>query len=84
MGKRALAVFTTFSQLLGITLKPDKADVGARVAFLGLQGYFPCRANDMKLQISLTGEKASICGSLDRLYPERGSTSAHELESLIC
>ena len=34
----------------------------------------------MKLQISLTGEKASICGPTVRIYRERGSIHALELD----
>ena len=41
LGPQALATFVRFCALLGINLKVAKSQVGSRITFLGLAGFFP-------------------------------------------
>ena len=83
LARKAMAVFSRFCDLLGITLKTGKSEVGTRVAFLGLQGWFPSAENKYTLHISLPGDKRKACESLLADYIHRRSISHQELEKLI-
>lgn len=38
---RDLAVFSRFSQLVGVGLKPGQSSAGSQITFVGLLRYFP-------------------------------------------
>ena len=80
---RALGNFTRFCELLGIQLKVEKSAVCPMVTFLDLGGFFPCAANGVKLQLSLTEEKASKWAVLIDSFAKAGGISHQELEGLI-
>ena len=83
LAKAALEAFKAFCELLGIRLKAEKEEVGPRVTFLGLRGFFPCRENGWKLQITLPSDKAKAWADYVRSFRQRGSIHALELETLI-
>ena len=41
LGRKALGISTRFRQLLGISMKTAKSQVGERVVFLGMEWAFP-------------------------------------------
>ena len=81
--ERALSTFTSFCPKLGIRLKPPKSEWGQMVTFLGAEGSFPCRANDYKLSVALTAEKANKWDADVAGYIRNRSISSHELGNLI-
>ena len=83
LAARALSTFTAFCSKLGIQLKEEKSEWGAKVTFLGLQGFFPCRAYNFQLSVSLTPEKALSRAAEIQSFVERRSISSSELEKLI-
>ena len=83
LGNKELQVFTTFCSLLGIRLMEGKSEVGPRIAFLCLSGWFPGRYNGHTLHISLPDEKRTAWAALLRDYTCKGSTAHQELEKLI-
>ena len=83
LGEKALATFTSFCSKLGIRLKPAKSEWGHRITFLGREGSFPCKANNCKLSVSLTDEKARKWADEVSGYGRNRSISSPELEKLI-
>ena len=69
--------------MLGIQLKSPKSEWGQRVTFLGLEGSFPCRANDYKLPVSFPADKARRWTKEVSSFISAGSITSHELEKLI-
>ena len=59
LGEDALRVFTRFCNLLWISLKPGKSEVGSVLTFLGILGSFPDPPNRDQLRISLPPGKKS-------------------------
>ena len=80
---KSLAVFTSFCDILGIRLKPGKSEVGSRIAFIGLRGWFPRRENDLALHISLPGGKRAAWAALLDDFIRTRSIKRQELEKLI-
>ena len=62
LSNKAMAVFSRFCEIMGITLKPGKSEVGAKITFIGLLGWFPSAENGCALHISLSPgrEKESL------------------------
>ena len=83
LGEKALAIFTRFCSVLGITLKPGKSQVGSKIVFLGLLGEFPSHRNGHKLSISLPPEKRKNWPQLLASYLKEGSITHSCLEKLI-
>ena len=77
--QKAMTALSRFCELLGVTLKTGKSEVGTRVAFLGLHGWFPTAENTYTLHISLLGDKRKGCASLLAEYITRRSISHQEL-----
>ena len=55
----AQIAFRSLCQAIGVCLKPDKADAGNQIVFLGLKGTFPSLANGRQLLVTLPDEKAN-------------------------
>ena len=83
LASRGLRVFSRWRELLGISLKLAKSEVGPRITFLGLLGSSPSVAGGMKLQVALTEEKASRWTASISNYLKEGVISSNELEKLI-
>ena len=83
LARKALSVFSSFCETLGITLKQGKSEVGPRITFLGLRGSFPSKANDFQLGISLPPEKAAKWATAIASLIKARSVSHQQLESLI-
>ena len=83
LANRALATFTAFCSKLGITLKTAKSEVGQEVTFLGLRGSFPCKANNFKLSVTLTPDKAKAWAEEIELFIRQRSIPSPVLEKLI-
>ena len=79
----ALKTFTSFCSLLGIKLKSEKSDCGPRLTFLGIEGYFPCKANGMRLRVPLPETKAQKWAPLLQQVLTGRKIGIVELESLI-
>ena len=67
----ALHVFTLFCSKLGIALRTAKSEVGRRVTFLGLEGDFPCEADNYTLSARLTSDKAEAWAGQISSFPKR-------------
>ena len=72
IARKGLQTFTQLRQLLGITLKSAKSEVGPHITFLGLRGSFPSQQNGMKLTASLTPEKAQRWTGVIRQHLKEG------------
>ena len=79
----ALQTFTSFCATLGIKLKKEKSAYGDRLVSLGLEGFSPCKANNMELRVSLPVEKGGKWSSAISLTLAEGKISAHALERII-
>ena len=75
-------VFTSFCRVLGIRLKRKKTEVGRRLTFLGLEGFFPVRDNGMLLSVDLTDGKKRKWADRISQFLDAGMISHKELESL--
>ena len=78
----ALLTFSLFCSKLGIKLQIEKSEVGRMVTFLGLEGDFPCEANNFRLSVTLTKEKAKIWTNRIRTYLKTGAISPKSWGSL--
>ena len=58
IAKKGLRTFTRRCDLLGISLKTAKSEVGPNITFLGLLGSFRSKINGMQIKVTLTKEKA--------------------------
>ena len=83
LSNKALAVFSRFCEIMGITLKPGKSEVGPKITFLGLLGWFPTAENNYTLHISLPEEKRQAWSALLADFISKRSLSHQELEKLI-
>ena len=83
LASKAMAAFSRFCETVGITLKAGKSEVGTRVAFLGIQGWFPTAGNRYALHIPLPGGKRKARAALLADYIARRSISHQELAKLI-
>ena len=81
--RKALEISTIFCQLLGISLKKAKSQVGEMIVFLGMEGAFPSPANAMRLPARLHPEKASKWIDTTKLFLQQGRVGHRDLESLI-
>ena len=61
----AHVAFRTLCKAIGVSLKPEKADAGNTIAFLGLRGGFPSATNGGRLKISLPSDKAGKWATLN-------------------
>ena len=83
MDPEALSSFARFCAPLGIRPEIKKSLVGARIAFLGLEGFAPPPGNSMRLSARLKADKASKCVDSIRLFLEKGRTGHKAMGSLI-
>ena len=83
LGRKALEILTIFCQILGISPKAAKSQVGEKVGSLGVEGTFPSPANAMKLSVRLTPEKASMWIDALKLFLRQSRVGHRVLESLI-
>ena len=83
LGRKALEIFSKFCQLLGISLKASKSQVGDKVVFLRLEGSFPSPQNSMQISVRLTPDKASKWIDTLKLFLSQGRVGHRDLESLI-
>ena len=82
LSEPAVRVFTSFCRMLGIRLKRKKTEVGRRITFLGLEGFFPGRDNSMLLSVDLTESKKRKWAERISEFLDAGVISHQELESL--
>lgn len=54
------------------------------ITFFGLLGYFPCKANDYQLSVTLTDDKALSWAKEIPTPISKGEISSQSLENLIC
>ena len=83
LATQGLSVFTRWCALMGIGLETIKSEVGDNITFPGLIGTFPSPGNGMKLQATLTPEKAKRWTQIIRQHLKAFLLSARELEKLI-
>ena len=60
LSETSLLTFSLSSPKIGVELKIEKSEFGRRLTFLGLEGGFPCDANNFRLSANLTPEKLKI------------------------
>ena len=83
LGAKAQKVSTSSGAILGILPKPGKSEVGSRISFLCLRGWFPGRANDFLLEITPPGEKRAGWVALICDFIRNRPIARQELEKLI-
>ena len=64
LANKGMEVFPRFCEIVGITLKAGKSEVGVRVTFMGIQGWFPTAENRYALHISIPGRKREAWAAL--------------------
>ena len=69
LDRAALDTFARFCELLRISLKCAKSEVGPQVTFLGLRGNFPSGPTRFRMGITLRTEKRQL-GPNDQNIPE--------------
>ena len=83
LAESAIRDFTLFCSNLGIRLKVAKSEFGQDVAYLGLEGYFPCKSNNYRLSVTLTKVKADRWAEQLRPYIQAGFIHSDERVKLI-
>ena len=78
-----LLTFSRWCQLLGISQKLTKSDVGPEIAFLGIHGSFPTDRNGIRLRATVTPEKAAMWTSIIRQHLQDGRISHPEPGEII-
>ena len=76
----AVRVFTSFCRALGIKLKRKKTDVGRRITFLGMDGFFPGRDNGKTPSVDLADSENRKWAERIPDVIEAGAISHNELE----